>query len=469
MLIHKLLVRQLKRLGIDINTLPTNHESWLKLIEYINTTYTQNDQDDYLRDRAMAIVTDEMNYLNEMLNRLQTISHMGYWHNNLTTGINVWSKELYKMFEVELGTPAPKIEEIYRIIYEEDLAIFKNSMNSAILENKNFDIEIRIKRFHQPDEYKWYHILGQSNSSHHHSENQMLIVIMDINNLKTNEEKIINLKKSIVQSEKMAVLGQLSAGIAHEINNPLSYVLSNMSTLEKRHEKISKTLDLYQSLINELNLENPGQQKTITEKIIKFNSEIKLTAFFEDLHEIVTESFDGLLRIKKIVSNIRNFSGSENFHMELINIKYCIESAISVVSKDIKDVVIHANLSELPTIKGSYPQLMIAFVNLLLNAIEAIKEKGKITISSKIENNIILVSIKDEGCGIPLTNQNKIFTPFFTTKPVGSGIGLGLATTYGIIKAHKGKITFESETGNGSIFTIEIPIIENSELKIHEE
>lgn len=227
------------------------------------------------------------------------------------------------------------------------------------------------------------------------------------------------MKDKLIQSEKMATLGQLSAGIAHEINNPLSFILSNMNTLEKR-------------IAN---------------------------ADYHDSKEIVSESVEGLLRIKKIVADLKTFSGTERENVQKNNINTCIESAISLIWNELKNkCVLNKKFSELPPILCSYAQIESVFINLLLNAGQSITENGEITIESFVnKENEIEVRISDNGHGISAENLKKLFTPFFTTKPVGTGTGLGLAVSYGIVKKYNGRITVESVVGKGTTFTVFLP------------
>jgi two-component system NtrC family sensor kinase len=218
-------------------------------------------------------------------------------------------------------------------------------------------------------------------------------------------------------------------------------------------------MNLYQNLTNEINiLQIDSLTKPINE-IALLNNEKKVSSLLLDSNNLIAESIDGLLRIKKIVANIKIFSAEENTELNAVNINDCINSALEIVGHELKyafEVV--KDLSELPIIVGSQNQLMLVFVNLILNAIQACSGGGKIIITTKSSKSNILVTISDNGCGIAPENISKIFTPFFTTKPAGAESGLGLASAYAIIQSHKGKITVESTLGSGSKFTIELPL-----------
>jgi signal transduction histidine kinase len=268
-------------------------------------------------------------------------------------------------------------------------------------------------------------------------------------------------QKNLIQSEKMATIGQLSAGIAHEINNPLSFVMSNTNTLQKYLSNIMQLLDLYQNLLKKIEDSKLPPLQELTQKIISLITEKKIVKILSDLDNIINESKEGLTRIKKIVSNLGSFASIKSETIGKININSCIESSIEMVWNKLKyNCEINKNLSDVPLIYGSPEQLKMVIMALLLNAADAITKKGIITITSKKSDSMIEITIHDTGCGIKPEHLSKLFTPFFTTKPVGSGIGLGLAIAYGIIQSYNGTITAESEVGSGSTFTIQLPIRE---------
>jgi len=267
------------------------------------------------------------------------------------------------------------------------------------------------------------------------------------------------IQKNLMQSEKMAMIGQLSAGVAHEINNPLSFTMSNVSILGKRFTILSKLLDLYQNLIKEIETLKINVLDNFCKKINSFNNENKIPAIVADVDNIISESTVGLTRIKEIVSNLGSFSNLNQESLEHTNINNCIETAIEIIWNELKyKIDLHKNLSDLPIITASPNQLKLVFMNLLLNSVQAIKEKGEITIVSKVVDSNIVVTVTDNGCGIPPENIAKMFTPFFTTKSIGTGMGLGLATAYAIVKLHDGDMMVESKLGSGSTFTVQIPI-----------
>jgi C4-dicarboxylate-specific signal transduction histidine kinase len=243
--LHKLLLRQLKHAGLDENSTSIAIDQWQKFLNSINNTYAEEDNDRYIQDRAMVIVTSEMNDLNEKLNHLQEIAHIGYWYNNLKTGVIIWSKEMYSMFGLALGTRVPKMTKLFELIHPEDVSIVKNYMNTALAQGEESMMEIRLARLDSPTSYKWYYIITKPQITNNKSDRSLQGIIMDIDIHKKDEEKVLNLQQHILQSEKMSMIGQLSAGIAHEINNPLTYTLNNLTILDKRVNIFIDLLKLY--------------------------------------------------------------------------------------------------------------------------------------------------------------------------------------------------------------------------------
>jgi two-component system NtrC family sensor kinase len=228
--------------------------------------------------------------------------------------------------------------------------------------------------------------------------------------------------------EKMASLGILAAGIAHEINNPLSFMISNLESLEDYSRSISESI----SSGNQVN-------KTLV----------------DDLTSLTHESLEGALRIKKIVQDLRTFSRRSETQKVPIDVNQVLESTLSIVWNEIKyKIVVVKDYQAKTNILADPTQLSQVFLNILINASQAIQEKGTVTISTYEDGKNIYIKFKDTGCGIPLEVLPKIFDPFFSTK---KGTGLGLSVSYNIIKHYGGQIQVESRVGIGSTFTVSLP------------
>ncbi|GBD95318.1 MAG TPA: hybrid sensor histidine kinase/response regulator [Nitrospirae bacterium] len=259
----------------------------------------------------------------------------------------------------------------------------------------------------------------------------------------------------ILQQEKMASIGQLAAGVAHEINNPMGFISSNLGTLGKYVNKLTEFIDTQTGVIESL------KSTEASEGLKDKRRKLKLDYILEDIEELIKESIDGAERVKKIVQNLKSFSRIDEAEYKNVDINECIENTLNIVRNELKyKAEIKKDYGKLPPADCYPQQLNQVFMNLLVNAAQAIEKQGEIGIRTWNGDGIINVSISDTGCGIPEDKISRIFEPFFTTKDVGKGTGLGLSITYDIVKKHKGEITVESEAGKGSTFTVKIPVAE---------
>ena len=258
----------------------------------------------------------------------------------------------------------------------------------------------------------------------------------------------------ILQQEKMASIGQLAAGVAHELNNPMSFISSNLSTLDKYVHRLIDFIGTQSEIIESFN------NKTAVKKVKEKRKELKLDYVIKDIKGMLKESFDGADRVKKIVYELNCFSRMDEEEYKEADINECIDSAIIIVWNELKyKSTLEKNYGNLPLTKCYSRQINQIFVNLLINAVNSIEEKGIIRIKTWCEGGLIWMEVSDTGGGIPHENLVKIFEPFFTTKAAGKGTGLGLSITYEIVQRHKGEITVKSESGKGTTFIIRIPVI----------
>lgn len=288
--------------------------------------------------------------------------------------------------------------------------------------------------------------------------------LVDMNeNLK---KKVQKQAAMIVQAEKMASVGLLAAGVAHEINNPIAFVNSNLSAAKAYFGKIIGLYEKFKDVESFLDTLNTPRAEQILKGLTDFKSENKIEMIIEDLEDLADESIDGIDRVKTIVSDLKTFSRIDEAELKAVDINAAIDTTLNMVKNDLKyKAQVEKQYEDLPQVV-CYPQQISQFLmNLLINAGQAIEEQGKIIIETKVaalgrrENDqYIEISITDTGCGIPEEHLNKLFDPFFTTKPVGKGTGLGLSVVYEIIKAHDGKIDVASRPGKGTRFTILLPV-----------
>jgi two-component system NtrC family sensor kinase len=274
--------------------------------------------------------------------------------------------------------------------------------------------------------------------------------------IKKSHEKLKEAQSQLVQSEKMASLGQLAAGVAHEINNPIGFVMSNVGTLKEYSSIISR----YISLANDLLNKNNGPE---CDALKQFDEDEDMTFIMNDINEIMIDCSDGLKRVKDIVANLKSFARSDEEEMSEFDINECILNTIKVIWNEMKyKVTLHKTLGDnLPMAQGHEGQIGQVIMNILVNATHAIDDKGEIYILTNLSGNKIEVVIKDTGKGMSEAVKAKIFDPFFTTKGVSEGTGLGLSISYGIVESHGGSIDVSSIEGEGAEFKIQLPIALN--------
>lgn len=271
----------------------------------------------------------------------------------------------------------------------------------------------------------------------------------------------LQLKESqarIIQQEKMASIGQLAAGVAHEINNPMGYITSNMNSLWKYAEKLAQFIE-----IQEQTIEMCADEATKA-SIVELKRQIKLDFVMKDFRELITESLEGSKRVSKIVQDLKSFSRAESIDPVSSDLNECIKRTINVVKNEIKYVAeLDLQLGDIPLVVCHPQQISQVIMNLLVNAAHAIAEKGVITLVTCHDDTSVNIIIQDTGSGIPPENIEKIFEPFFTTKEAGKGTGLGLAISNDIIRKHGGDLTVNSEVGKGTAFTVRLPINQKGE------
>jgi PAS domain S-box-containing protein len=263
----------------------------------------------------------------------------------------------------------------------------------------------------------------------------------------------------LVQSEKMAALGQIAAGVAHEINNPVGFVRSNLNTFSEYVVCFKKLLDGYHSLATAIENGDEAEQKKILNEVQEIEKKENLEAILRDVGGLLKESVEGLERTKEIVRDLKTFARLDESERKEANVNDGIETTLKIIGNEMKyHCQLHKKLGEIPSISCYPGQLNQVILNLLLNASQAISDHGNITIETEATPTHIIIRVSDDGKGISEEHLPKIFTPFFTTKPPGKGTGLGLSISYGIIQKHNGTIDVKSEEGKGTIFTIQLPI-----------
>lgn len=267
------------------------------------------------------------------------------------------------------------------------------------------------------------------------------------------------IQEKLLSTEKMASLGKLSAGIAHEINNPIGFVISNLSTLEKYTSSLVGLLNIYSKADSALSQVANDEVLKLSAEISEIKKAADFTYIVADLPKLIKETLEGAGRVVKIIKDLKSFSHKDEVEFIEADINEIIESALNIVWSEVKykvDVV--KEYGALPKADCYPQQITQAIMNIVVNAAQAIEKSGRITIRTYAEENKIYIEISDTGAGMSAEVAKMIFEPFFTTKKVGEGTGLGLAIVYGIVQKHKGNIEVKSKVGEGSTFIISLPV-----------
>jgi two-component system NtrC family sensor kinase len=269
--------------------------------------------------------------------------------------------------------------------------------------------------------------------------------------------KLSSAQEHLIQSEKLASIGQLAAGVAHEINNPIGYIFSNFGTLEKYLAQLFEMLEKYEQS------EASHSNQTVLADLSALKNEIELEFLKEDIPTLMSESKEGIVRVRKIVQDLKDFSHVDaTQEWQFTNINHGIDSTLNVVNSEIKykaDVV--KEYGVLPEVQCMASQINQVVMNLVVNAAHAMgPERGKITVRTGCNGPMVWIEVADTGSGIPKEVLPRIFDPFYTTKPVGKGTGLGLSLSYGIVQKHHGTITVDTAMGRGTTFRLSIPTMQ---------
>ena len=272
--------------------------------------------------------------------------------------------------------------------------------------------------------------------------------------------------------ENLASVGLLAAGIAHEINNPTAFLSSNLKTANDYLQEIDPLVTGYRQIIAELrtsagHIDFGDRTRSLLEAVKQTEDHINFDFIMADLADIFAECRQGTDRIRKIIADLRDFARPGEPEHQLTDINQGLDAAISLVFSELKNKAeLIKEYGDLPRINCCSRQINQVFINLLVNAAQAIETHGIIRVRTRVRGKNVEVHISDTGQGIPEQNLLKIFDPFFTTRAVGEGTGLGLSMVYGIIKKHSGEIVVESKVSQGTCFILRLPINENRGLDL---
>lgn len=280
------------------------------------------------------------------------------------------------------------------------------------------------------------------------------------------KQKVEEQSAQLVQTEKMASIGVLATGLAHEINNPIAFVNANLTAIKKYAPKIAQTLKYYDALGDLVNKGDVVKIADYMDEIDRFRKKQKLDFVVSDLNELTDDSLYGIERVRNIINDLKTFSRVDQAELKYIDINETLDATLKILRNEYKyKAEIIKSYGDLPDVYCFPQKISQVLLNIIMNAVQAIEKEGKITIGTRhvkkgrrVQDDMVEISVSDTGSGIDKAELTKIFDPFYTTKPPGQGVGLGLSISYDIVEAHNGRIEVASKAGQGTTFTIRLPI-----------
>jgi PAS domain S-box-containing protein len=427
------------------------------------------------RNSLLQAAAAELRSKREWLTLALEGGSLGLWEWNLVTGKTQYSNEWASMLGYQVDDLIPDSATWESLIHPDDLPLVQAALH-AHLSGHSSGYEIEHRLLNRAGAWCW--ILSRGRVMQRQDDGTPLLIAgthLDISERKTMEQALRESQKQmqvmneqlerrvteevkknrekdgmLQQQEKLASIGQLAAGVAHEINNPMGFIMSNLNTLKE----YAASLKQYCQAVDQ-NLTD--RDSSLLQEVRK---QLDLDYILDDLQPLLAESSEGAERVRRIVLDLKDFARTDEQNMHEADLNQLIQSTINIVRNELRYVAeLDLQLGELPPVTCHPQQINQVISNLLVNAAHAIEQQGVITIRSWHEAGHVLLSVSDTGKGIAAELLGRIFDPFFTTKDVGKGTGLGLSISYDIVKKHNGQITVASEQGLGTTFTVSLPLL----------
>lgn len=421
--------------------------------------------------RRVQAAVRELSKKREWLELAVERGDLGLWSFELPSGNAEFSSHWVEMLGYKPGELEPNISAWQKIVHPDDseqvLAALKAHIDGK---SRLFEAEHRLAC--KNGDWLWCSVRGKIRESlGNRCGRSFYGILLDINNLKQYEQELrqINeqlemrvseevaknraMDKLVMQQDKLSSVGLLAAGVAHEINNPIGYIISNLRSMRRYLSDLSRYCLLSKEFVSE------SKGVSTAQDLEALQQEIDLDYILSDLEPLLSESLEGAERVRTIVQDLKNFAREDDSIATDADLNQLVRSSLNMVTNELKYVAkVQFKEGKLPSVCCSSQKIVQVITNLLLNAAHAIEQFGTITISTYMDYYWAVLEIADTGKGIEADIINKIFDPFFTTKDVGKGTGLGLSISYEIINRHNGKIDVISKPGVGTTFTIRLPV-----------
>ena len=374
------------------------------------------------------------------------------WTEDELKGKKLHSLLQYKRLD---GSPYPESESPFAWL-DSGGALYSIEDVFWCKDGSSLDLEISADQLPQADGDTHAIVVLRDVSVRKSNQRDLLKAYEDLDALNQGLEKA---HSQLLQSEKMASVGQLAAGVAHEINNPIGFINSNLGALKRQVQDLLMVIEAYKETETAL-----SGHPDLLEAIRQAKATADFDFLQEDIANLINESIEGVNRVKKIVDNLKDFSRVDTSEWQIANLEEGLESTLNIVWNEIKyKAEVVREYAGLPDVECIAAQLNQVFMNLMVNAAYAIEEKGIITLRTGFDEKAVWIEVVDTGRGIFPEHLNKIFEPFFTTKPVGKGTGLGLSLSYSIVQRHHGRLDVQSEVGKGAAFRITLPRVRGAD------
>lgn len=426
------------------------------------------------RNSLLQAAAEELRSKREWLTLALEGGSLGLWEWNLVTGKTQFSNEWASMLGYQVEDLIQEASTWKSLIHPDDLPVVQAALQ-AHLAGTSSGYEVEHRLLHRAGTWRW--ILTRGRVVQHQDDGTPLLIAgthLDISgrkimekSLRESQQQMQQLNEQLEQRiaeevcknrekdgmllhhEKLASIGQLAAGVAHEINNPMGFIMGNLNTLKDYVSSLQKYCQIVDQNLTDSN-------RSLLQQARK---QLDLDYILEDLQPLLAESTEGAERVRRIVLDLKDFARPDEQKMHDADLNQLVKSTINIVRNELKYVAdLDLQLGELPPIICHSQQINQVISNLLVNAAHAIEQQGMITVRTALEGNFVVLVIADTGKGIPPEHCSRIFDPFFTTKAVGKGTGLGLSISYDIIKKHNGEIAVESQVGVGTTFIVRLPV-----------